>query len=60
MVNEMGIGHSSKCGGIPMYPDESIYCDMKSRLDKNQLDTYKRLVEEYYGKYGMGFPWDNE
>lgn len=61
MVNKNNeIGHTSKCGGIPMYPEESLYNELKSSLNENQLNVYKKLAEKFYGNIGIEFPWHNE
>ena len=50
MSNESDIGHVSRCGGIPMYPTESIVAEMKDRLTDGQFEIYKQRVEKYWGK----------
>jgi len=58
MSNNEHFGHVSKCGGIPYYPTESFYKELKNTLDEKQLEVYKSKVEKYYGNMGIKFPWD--
>lgn len=48
----------SKCGGIPMLPDENMYKKMCETLDEKHIEVYKRKVEKFYKKFGIIFPWD--
>ena len=55
---ECNIGHVHRCCGIPMYPTESLVNEMKNSLNESQFKIYKKRVEEYWGKFGIEFPWD--
>lgn len=58
MSAESNIVHISRCGGIPMYPTESIIKEMKDTLDDEQFEIYKRRVEKVWKKLGAELPWD--
>lgn len=59
MSTKGNIGHVSRCGGIPMYPTESIMNEMKDSLNDEHFKIYKDRVEEYWGKFGIELPWDD-
>ena len=58
MSSENNIVHVSKCGGIPMYPTESIIKEMESSLSDEQFKKYKKRVEKVWGNLGFGLPWE--
>lgn len=58
MSAESNIVHISRCGGIPMYPTESIVKEMRDTLDDEQFEIYKCRVEKFWKKLGAELPWD--
>ncbi len=58
MSEDNRFGHVSRCGGIPYYPTESVYEELKKTMDEKQLEVYKNKVEKYYGGLGIKFPWN--
>lgn len=60
MSNELKnrFGYVTKCGGIPYYPTESLYEEMKNTLNEKQIEIYKRKAEKFYGDWDIKFPWE--
>lgn len=54
------MGHASKCCGVPKYPTESFFNELKSSLKEDQLKVYKERVKKYYGHWNLEFPWDDD
>ncbi|MEE0936302.1 MAG: hypothetical protein U0L42_11620 [Methanobrevibacter sp.] len=50
----------SKCGGIPMFPDELLWNEMCKNYDDDYLETYKRKAEQCYKNLNIKFPWDEQ
>lgn len=51
MSTESNIVHVSRCGGIPMYPNESIINGMKDTLNEERFEIYKYRVEKVWGNW---------
>lgn len=52
--------YAYKCGGIPMFPDKSLYDEMCEKLNEEELEQYKLNVEKYFGDLKFDLPWNNE
>ena len=59
MSENKSVGHVSRCGGIPYFPTESLYDEMKNSFNEKQIESYKRSVEKYYGDWDINFPWND-
>lgn len=58
MAENNQYGHAHRCGGIPYFPTESLYDELKNNLNEKQMESYKNRVEKYYGEMGIKFPWE--
>lgn len=57
---ENEVGYAYKCSGVSIFPSKSMYDEMCARLDDDEIEIYKKIVERYYDGSLFKFPWDDD